>query len=142
MSVHDGPLDADVHWQVLWSQLTTPDTVLLAHLEGHYSLVFAAREWTAGRLLEDVSGKHRSIIQLASTLRHRAARIMWCQQDFPSNPLTSMASGAHCVHQTYAQILAKIQVEVVLQQHENVVWSSSSSSETDCKVDMHMAAWL
>lgn len=68
VSVHDGLLDADVHWQVLWDQLTTPDTVLLAHLEGHYSLVFAAREWTAGRLLEDVSGKYKFAILLLSNL--------------------------------------------------------------------------
>lgn len=56
---HDGPADVDEQWQTLWSHLTACDSVLLAHLEGHYSLVFAAREWTAGRLSENVSGAQR-----------------------------------------------------------------------------------
>lgn len=34
-------------WRALWKALSRPDTALVMHMPDHYSLVHAAREWTA-----------------------------------------------------------------------------------------------
>jgi hypothetical protein len=54
----DDAAAVNVQWRGLVAALRSPDTILVYHLENHYSLVFGAREWGVwGSVVDGVHGR-------------------------------------------------------------------------------------
>ncbi len=47
VAVDDSDEAIAAQWRALWKALSRPDTALVMHMPDHYSLVHAARQWTA-----------------------------------------------------------------------------------------------